>query len=368
MVRRRRKGFSMSASQYIPIVKGRDGEYGALSSLSTRTLKVVTPLLEIPPIPWDFPKQKPAKTIDQHLKKLGVKVEKAWSGGYPIFVDLLWLEGENPMASGEHPLVYSFKELRSRGVQAIPVFGLTRSAGYLGATARVVLKDRRGACLRVQREDFEDFTDLPKVIESILDEVHVSAEDVDLILDLKSLAISISPTEVVDLISRLPRLSEWRSLTLAATSFPRNLIGLPPAELTFLPRDEWGLWKKVCENPHLLRRPQFGDYPISHPEPAEVDPRIMRPSASIRYTCDNEWLVLKARNLKDFGYKQYHDVCRELVNRREYKGRRFSWGDEYIEDCAEERVGTGNLTTWRKVGTSHHLVQVVKQIASEVAS
>ncbi|MEI7881504.1 MAG: hypothetical protein WCI95_11585 [bacterium] len=36
-------------------------------------------------------------------------------------------------------------------------------------------------------------------------------------------------------------------------------------------------------------------------------------------------------------------------------GPKFSQGDKYIYDCATGTAGTGNLTTWRKVGTNHHL-------------
>ena len=94
----------------------------------------------------------------------------------------------------------------------------------------------------------------------------------------------------------------------------------------------------------------------------------MRPSASVRYTANEYWLVLKGRNLRDHGYEQFHDVCRELIEKLEYSGRSFSWGDGYIDDCANEIAGTGNLTTWRKVGTSHHLAFVLRQISTAFGS
>jgi len=175
---------------------------------------------------------------------------------------------------------------------------------------------------------------------------------------------------VIGFVNRLPRLREWRTFTVAATSFPQNLTGLPPSDASLIPRQEWNLWTELSRLriQRIARVPTFGDYAISHPEPAEVDPRIMRPSASVRYTCDLAWLILKARNLRDHGYEQFHDVCWVLVQRAEYCGRQFSWGDRYIDDCAAERVGTGNLTTWRKVGTSHHLAFAVHQIANEAGS
>ena len=55
-------------NHYVPVLKGRDGEYGALQTLTPSTRQALTPLVEIPPIPWDFKEEKPAKTIDGHLK------------------------------------------------------------------------------------------------------------------------------------------------------------------------------------------------------------------------------------------------------------------------------------------------------------
>jgi len=109
--------------------------------------------------------------------------------------------------------------------------------------------------------------------------------------------------------------------------------------------------------------PVFGDYAIAHPDPGEVDPRIMKASASVRYTTEDHWIVPKGRNLRGHGYDQFFSVCEALIERDEYSGCGFSWGDQYIWDCAHRLKGPGNLTTWRKVGTSHHLAFVVDQLS-----
>ena len=87
-------------------------------------------------------------------------------------------------------------------------------------------------------------------------------------------------------------------------------------------------------------------------------------SASIRYTTDGNWLVVKGRNVRRYGFEQYFELCRTLVMRQEFSGRGFSWGDQYIDDCAFERTGPGNATTWRKVGTNHHLTLVARALAA----
>jgi len=352
---------------YVPILKGRQGEYGALQTIPREVKSRVVPVVEIPPIPWDFAEEQPDKTVDQHLQGIGAKLERAWGVEAPMFVDLLWIAEDARMADGVHPLTYVFGAARERGLQVIPVTGLVRGDEYQTACREIISRDRRGVCLRLQREDFDESQDLVQQVSDLLNALRVSPSDADLILDLRALSGTEGGTlmaAVPALIRNVPRLNEWRAFALAATAFPENLAGLPPSELSSLPRLEWVLWRNLVSRSRTLRLPAFSDYGIAHVQPSEVDPRVMRPSASIRYTTDETWLILKGRNLRDHGYPQFHDVSRFLVRRPEYNGPEFSWGDQYVDDCANERVGTGNLTTWRKVGTSHHLAFVLSQLAS----
>jgi len=357
---------------YVPILKAKDGEYGALQTLPPTVHRAITPLLEIPPIDWDYAADRPKKTIDQHLKKVGQKIERAWSGRGRLFVDLpLWIPASERMMDGRHPLEFVFTSLRMRGIEAIPVIDLLRPAEYLSACREIIAEDQRGVCARIHPDDLVGSDGVDDAIGSVLETVGTDIRSADLVLDLRALTPD-EPMDVgglVEIAERLPRLSRWRTFTVAATSFPRNLAGLPPSDFSLIPRGEWDLWENLVRGSRLIDRlPTFGDYGISHPEPSEVDPRIIRPSASIRYTHDSCWLVPKARNLRDYGYDQFHEVCEALVRRTEYAGRQFSWGDNYIYDCAARRVGTGNLTTWRKVGTSHHLAFAVRQLASGTGS
>jgi hypothetical protein len=156
-------------------------------------------------------------------------------------------------------------------------------------------------------------------------------------------------------------------VVLAAASFPEDLSEVDAATVSTLTRREWELWSMLQRRPTLLPRQDlvFGDYGIAHPVPKELDPRTMRMSASIRYTTPDSWLVIKGRNVRQYGFEQYFDLCRALVQRREYRGASFSWGDEFISKCAERESGPGNATTWRKVGTNHHITLVARQLASQ---
>ena len=120
----------------------------------------------------------------------------------------------------------------------------------------------------------------------------------------------------------------------------------------------------ISLGPRLLRVPSFGDYAVNYPEETFVDPRIMRMSANLRYTLDSEWLILRGRNTRQFGFEQFRDLCSSLVMKSEFAGPSFSAGDKFIDDCAQGSTGPGNATVWRRVGTSHHLTHVSNQIAN----
>jgi hypothetical protein len=304
----------------------------------------------------------PTKTLDKHLQKVHVNIEKAWGTAQPVLIDMMWVEGSERMADGSHPASYLFGATRKLGIRAIPVTGLVRDEEYQRAYRAIVQQDGNGVCVRLQREDFQE--DLPSELATLVSGLGTREREVDLVLDMRAVGSETQIEDIVSMIDGLPNISQWRTFALCGTAFPTNLMGLPPLANSSIPRLEWKLWTELVSTRSLPRAPIFGDYVIANPEPSEVDPRVMRASASIRYTTAQSWLILKGRNLRDHGFTQFHQVSRTLVNSPEYNGRDFSWGDAYINDCATQRASTGSLTTWRKVGTSHHIAFVLNQLSN----
>ena len=133
-----------------------------------------------------------------------------------------------------------------------------------------------------------------------------------------------------------------------------------------IPRWEWILYKRLVRSLRKakVRLPTFGDYGINHPNLVALDMRLLKPSGTIRYTTDAGWFIVKGPNVRDTGFQQYRKHCRTVMAFEDYEGAEFSKGDRYISECAAGSVSTGNLTTWRKVGTNHHLEKVVRDISS----
>lgn len=354
---------------YVPILKGKPAEFGALQNLDSDIREGLTPLVDLMPIPWDYDNDGPQKTLDEHIKDVGSKVATCWGTDRLAFVDVSLLADSGPTSEGSHPLTEVFKQGRAAGAKLVPVTGLSRDGSYQEAVKAAAVEDGRGICIRLTIEDFKSAEETKRSLDDLMGIVGTSPSQTDMVVDLGDIQpgqVNTSMLAALTVLKNLPFLSAWRSLTLAGTSFPKNLSGVK-AGMSTIPRHEWALWQKVLLQSGVLPRvPSFGDYGVSSQEFVEMDPRIMDPSANIRYTIDSQWLIPKGGSLRKSveGFAQYRDLSRELVRRPEFCGAAFSWGDRFISECAAGKAGTGNATTWRQVGTSHHLTFVVRQIAS----
>jgi hypothetical protein len=313
---------------YVPIVKGRRGEYRALREMKDPK-SGITPMIDVPPMNWDFENDETSKTIDEHLRAVPENIKKCWGPGHPIFIDLYMIPELEVMGDGRHPLVYLFDRMREESdsaglfpdvIRGVPVTGLNRPPTYQTAVAQTVAHDRRGICLRIENRDFEDDENLEGEIRTLLSELQVPPSETDLVLDLKE----VSPSSRVPLthaarsmIQRLPSLNKWRTFTLAASAFPANLMDLQPGNINILPRTEWMMWENLAiGKSKLTRLPTFGDYGIRHPHfpEAQVDPRQLRSAPNLRYTVARDWLVLKGRDAKKHGLGQFNGLCEILVD------------------------------------------------------
>jgi hypothetical protein len=352
---------------YVPLLKGKEGEYAALEALTSEIKNQLLPLIEIPAIPWDFAGECPAKSLDDHVLGIPDRLKRA-CGVMPFYLDLPWFGKDETLANGKTALEVLLARGNELGLQAIPVVYRGSSAAYRAAAKAHSLSTGSGICIRLLVEDFDDDVSINEEVDYLLADASSQGASADLILDLEDLGVNAGRASLVarSIFSMIPLKDFWRRITLAAASFPEDLSDVSAATVVTLPRLEWDLWKSLQKRPAALPRPDliFGDYAMAHPIGKTLDPRTMRMSANIRYTTENDWLVIKGRNVRQYGFDQYFELCRLLVDRPEYSGRDFSWGDGYIASCAESTQGPGNATTWRKVGVNHHITLVTRGLAN----
>jgi hypothetical protein len=357
---------------YIPILKAKEGEFGALAELDPEVGPQITPLLEIPGIPYDYLNDRPSRTIDAHVRGVVERLVTSWGSGRPVYVDYSAHAREENSVDNSQAFATVLAEAKDADVQVLPVVYTWNSDESVSVASSHAQATGHGACIRLTVADFDEEVDLEERIDHLLRRLELKDSEVDVLLDLREIQSDVQRAILLvrAMLAGLPRAIAWRRLIVAASSFPEDLRDVGAASIKTLPRREWELWSALCRRPERLPRKDiiFSDYGISHPSHKEVDPRTMTMSASIRYTARNEWVIVKGRGLRQYGFEQYHDLCEQLVRHSAYEGRQFSWADGYIAETAERKSGPGNATTWRKVGTNHHITLVALQLSNQLGS
>lgn len=354
---------------YVPILKGKEGEFGALEVLPSAAKDSLRPLIEIPDVPIDHSTGAPRKSVDDHLSRLIHRLTDCWLGR-DAYIDLPFVKEGSLLEDRRPALEALLADCASKGTVLTPVVGLAKDPWYVLQAAAHARKHDTGLCLRLRSADFDEEHDTAEQVRALVERCKLDRDVVDLLLDLgelESRKTDLNRNLLVarGLLSQIPTPNDWRRLIVGATTFPPDLSEVAASTTEELPRGEWMLWEALQRRPERLPRRDviYADYAISHPAPMDIDPRKMRMSASIRYTTDQDWLVVKGRNVRTYGFEQYFELCETLVGHEAYYGREFSWGDRYIAQCADRSLGPGNATTWRKVGTNHHITVVQDQLS-----
>ncbi|MBM4026730.1 MAG: hypothetical protein FJ280_15200 [Planctomycetes bacterium] len=355
---------------YVPCLQWKQGEYQALWQLSPKTRGVLTPLIEVPGVGYDFENARKAKTIDEHLAPFAKRVHEKW-GRLPCFVDLNLISPNERLTRGVHPVRFVFEQLQERQCPAVPVTGIDRDDAYQQEIRSIVTRKESGICLRIGIEQAARGS-FKRELDSLVSRLDVTRETCDMIMDLRApnfIPLGGFAKAIQSLVTSFPHLHDWRSFTLLGTSFPKTMTGIRKGG-EVVPRHEWMLYKTLIAGfkGTELRLPTFGDYTISHPGGPELDWRVVKPPATIRYTIPDGWYIVKGENVRDYGFKQYHELSRLVLASRHYCGPSASWGDAYIQMCADKNARTGNLSTWRQVGANHHVERIIRDIASFYAS
>ncbi len=356
-----------SHRHYVPCLNWKKGEYDAVGQLSETAKELITPLIEVPEIGYDFARHCPPKSIDDHLAPFAGRVRQKWANRN-AFVDARHVASSGSMADGTHPMEFVLNELKDNACPAVPVTDCTRNSSYQDTVRKAIARDKHGVCFRISIQSAASRS-IDSEIDELLKSLKVRAEQVDFILDLGApnfVPIASFSKAIFSIIGRLPHLKLWRTFTLLGTSFPASM-GEVKRGVTCIPRNEWLLYKTVVNALGVsgIRMPAFGDYAVNHPDQILLDPRLLKPSATIRYAVDDAWLIIKGTSVRQpNGFDQFYSHSATVCASDFYMGSDYSAGDNYISQCAVKKAGKGNLTTWRQVGTNHHLEKVAMDVAT----
>jgi len=348
---------SFGPSHYVPVLKIKRGEKKALTQISPTIRRRVTPLLEIVERIED-------KGVDEHLDTAFAKLAESVAPYSRCFLDAREVAPDGPAAAAA-----VFERASAEGISFMPVTGISRSADVIAA-----LQHRTsGLALRLTREEFEAGNLAHRL--SVFTQQHgLSREETDLIVDLGAVDDLITPgvrALAGAFLSSVPDASAWRTLTVSACAFPLSMGGVGRHSHALVERADWLAWRDGLHyrRHDLPRLPTFSDCAIQHPTGVEdFDPRYMSVSASIRYTLDEAWLLIKGESSRRARTTvQFPRLATQLVYghlRDHFAGESHCAGCASIKEAANGTPGLGSAEVWRRLGTIHHITRVVEDLAA----
>ncbi|MDX3849542.1 beta family protein [Streptomyces sp. AK02-01A] len=343
---------------YVPILKGKRGEFTALGKVAPEVQAQIRPVLEVVP---DEGRRDVLETFRKHAWKELPK-------GLEVAVDCgaLWHAGPVGGFFTGHSMNWLSEAFGAWLLPMVPVFRVFDPPGALREVRDVHRAHGLGAMLRL------DIVALPADSSAISHEVRralhalgITPEQVDLVLDAGYVPSDVAVAQAVPAMLHAldwARTAPWRQVVTAGGSFPQTLARLPRDRPNRLHRWETALWHKVARS-FEGTPPVFGDYGVSHPA---MPAKGWRGSPNLRYTVGEDWQVYVASQRRP-GNDDFFALCAHLLESDHWaaQGEATSWGDQQFALCAHgHRAKAGAASEWRAWATSHHLAVVANSLAS----
>ena len=352
---------------YIPILYTKRGELSALEDLASEIYSQqnagpepslmfdfgseITPLFAIQAIDWDFEKDEPKKTVDDHLTKITDALLKKWRGN-EAFIDAINLENDL-MVDGRHPLCWVHETMQTQKRTLTPVTSIDRSLTYQRAVQSIVASGSE-LCIRLTQEHWTQATQAASNLFSLMTLLGATLERTHLIFDTGSLIGTNFGSILKIVLNNLTSHQAWASISVAGSSMPASM---PSGDgLHQVDRPEWSQYKQLVAA-QLPRTPSFSDYGIHSPQAAtNLDPRFTSPSNNLRYLVDDYWYIAKAGQIKKEGSLPLVAMLQLLATKPEYSpgySACETWIDQLVSSSSVNSAG--NPETWRRYGTVRHV-------------
>ena len=331
---------------YVPVLKVKRGERKALQRVSSIHQSRITPLLEIVKLDTAFTDL--AEAVRPYSR---------------CFIDAREIAADGQAGADE-----VFRRATAAGIVFTPVTGVSRTADITPALAYRT----NGLALRLTRAEFEQ-GGLAGRINPFLSAKGLTPEEIDLIVDLGGVEDFILEGIVAltdAFIAEVPDHLRWRTFTVSACAFPKSMGVVQRNSEASVERADWIAWRDNLygQRNSLQRLPTFSDCAIQRPEGVEgFDPVKMQVSASIRYTLEEQWLLIKGQSTRSKRPgEQFPELARKLVygNLTRFYGSDHCSGCGLMKAAADGASGLGSAEAWRQLGTIHHISSVTQALAS----
>jgi hypothetical protein len=324
-------------NKYIPFLKLKVNEIGALKELAPSLKPVVTPFFDIAK-----KKSMSPEGLADVISRGAKSVQKNLSQFPEFYLDSYDID-DYLFINGDHNYLHVVQEFKNTNF--IPIVGLDRTprrnAIVFEAKKSGLIKSSRIA-IRLQSDDFESY----KVVEQEIKDLFKAGAAFtkwDLIFDNR-VCINIDAmaraAKIVNFISEVASKLAIDRYIVSGSSIPASIGEILATEADLAhPRTELTIYRAVKaatgSQPVL-----FGDYTIVSPLYSDLDipAAALRNviTAKIAYTHGNVHYICRGGALRSHarGELQYNDIARAIIGSHFYRGAPYSFGDNFLDEKA----------------------------------
>lgn len=354
----------LTEDMYVPALRWRLGEYQALSRLSQDAKDRLVPFVTIPEVEFDFDLWQPKKTVQEHVRPFAARFKVKW-GRRAAWLSVHPSISAELMEDGRDIYTSVFEALRVFEANAVPAIPLNCSTRIAASVAAIAAVDGRGSAIVVRLEDLMG-PDARKHIDAVSEAIGLSLNDVDLIIDLGAPNFEPYAAFAGALIAAMLKLGDlhaFRNVVVMGSAILQSFKDFTKGA-NHLTRHDWLFYKAlVGKMPTSMRKPNYGDYTIVHPDFAPMDMRKIKSAGKLVYTTSTTWELRKGGAFRD-NPAQMHDHCASIVASGKFSGATFSFGDDYIAKCAARMEPPSSQSWWKAVTINHHMTHVLGDLAT----
>jgi Beta protein len=352
----------MKTVVYTPILKTKRGEAKALLHLAPNIKSRIVPFFDVLALKADT---HDGSEVEAHMIKSALTIASGWKQQGPCYVDLFDVNPSARATLGIHPALVVHSKLAAEQVRVIPVVGLERDLPYKLAIRTVLATGADALAIRLEAEDLQLPTALAGRVRQIVQELGASTLPIHLFCDFRSLANQAG----VDVLAQFNRAHAELTkvgadrVVFAASAMVSSMGEFKKDSFNRVPRLDYLTWRAVAgRHPNV----DYADYGVVHPDYIDLDPRLIKPAAKIRYATATEWLIVKGHRWSD-DTSQHHHLSQVLAARPEFRGA-DCWGADYIATSASGRTTYGALETWVTIDQNSHITLTVNHLTTVVAA
>ena len=349
---------------YSPALRMKTGELNGVSKLAPDVADHILPRFIVPP----SGKRDDAAPLLMDLDRMpdiSVPLAGAWQHR-PALIDASYVLSEFGGDQVMRWLPEMFRRARAKEVMAIPAAYLEDIEHYADAYKASIDKSAPIKFGVIVTSDEISEVGLSIRTRSLLERLDISASDSVVVVDFANVEFS-EPEIVAPIIGfsleTLQEVGLWQKIIFQGSHYPDKNPAPREGGFEVVARNEWVAWRLAVKfDPNTADHMVFGDYAADCSK-IEFGDGGGKPICHVRFTIGENWRVERGP-VGDKDRESMHKVYNAIVQNVDFPGADFSQADAYIATAAFDLAAPhGNGTTWRQLNTTHHITQIVRDIA-----